>query len=93
MDDASVAPLVSRPKCGCGLRSPGANDPLPQLEAPHAWANSEPAVAFYVGPDAESSHEAWSITVLGLRGDRICAITSFLGPDCSDMFGLPLSVH
>ena len=84
MDDASVATLVSRPQCGCGLRSPGANDPLPQLEAPHAWANSEPAVAFYVGPDAESSHEAWSITVLGLRGvvrdaqwaASICGISS-----------------
>ncbi|MBN9176969.1 MAG: sigma-70 family RNA polymerase sigma factor [Microbacterium sp.] len=56
-------------------------------------ANGAPAVAFYVGLDTGSTHEAWSITVLGLRDDRVAAITSFLGADCFDIFQLPLSVQ
>lgn len=55
------------------------------------WANGEPAVALYVGQDTGSIHQAWSITVLGLRGDRVATITSFLDPDCFGLFGLPLS--
>jgi RNA polymerase sigma-70 factor (ECF subfamily) len=52
-------------------------------------ANGQPAVAFYVGPDADSDHIAWSITVLTLRADRIAGITSFLGAEQFPAFGLP----
>ena len=55
-------------------------------------ANGQPAVAFYLGADASSPHDAWSITVLTLRGDRIAEITSFLGPDHFTPFGLPASL-
>lgn len=55
-------------------------------------ANDGPAVAFYVGHEPDSPHDAWSITVLGLRDDNIATITSFLGPECFDIFDLPLTV-
>jgi len=45
-------------------------------------------VAFYLGADAASPHDAWSITVLTLRGRYIAEITSFLGADFRP-FGLP----
>ncbi|ALG12377.1 sigma-70 family RNA polymerase sigma factor [Kibdelosporangium phytohabitans] len=49
-------------------------------------ANGQPAVAGYL------EGEAWSITVLTLRGDRISAITSFIGPEHFRQFGLPASL-
>lgn len=55
-------------------------------------ANGQPAVAFYVGATAAGPHEAWSITVLGLRGDRVASITSFLDAAIFDGFGLPPSL-
>ncbi|MEU5261556.1 sigma-70 family RNA polymerase sigma factor [Amycolatopsis sp. NPDC021455] len=55
-------------------------------------ANGQPAVAFYVGADAASPHQAWSITVLAVRDDRIAEITSFLGPEHFPAFGLPGSL-
>nr|BFE60413.1 hypothetical protein GCM10020063_049390 [Dactylosporangium thailandense] len=55
-------------------------------------ANGQPAVAFYVGPDAGSDHIAWSITALTLRADRIAAITAFLGAEHFPAFGLPPSL-
>ncbi|MER7283617.1 RNA polymerase subunit sigma-70 [Dactylosporangium sp. NPDC000244] len=55
-------------------------------------ANGQPAVAFYVGPDADSDHLAWSITALTLRADRIATITSFLGAEHFPAFGLPSSL-
>jgi RNA polymerase sigma-70 factor, ECF subfamily len=55
-------------------------------------ANGQPAVAFYLGADASSPHDAWSITVLTLRGNRIAEITSFLGPGHFTAFGLPASL-
>lgn len=55
-------------------------------------ANGEPAIGFYVSPDAEGTYEAWSITVLALRGGVVAAITSFLGPEYFEIFGLPLSM-
>ena len=55
-------------------------------------ANGQPAIAFYVGADAAGPHEAWSITVLTVRDDRIAEITSFLGSDCFPAFGLPPSL-
>jgi RNA polymerase sigma-70 factor (ECF subfamily) len=53
-------------------------------------ANSQPAVAFYIG-EPSGPHFAWSITVLSLRGERIAGITSFLDADFA-RFGLPASV-
>jgi RNA polymerase sigma-70 factor (ECF subfamily) len=55
-------------------------------------ANGQPAVAFYLGADAESPHHAWAIAVLTVRGDRIAEITSFLSPDHFPPFGLPSSM-
>ena len=55
-------------------------------------ANSQPAVAFYVGADAAGSHTAWSITVLSLRGGHIAEIASFLDADHFPPFGLPASL-
>jgi RNA polymerase sigma-70 factor (ECF subfamily) len=55
-------------------------------------ANGQPAIAFYLGAGAAASHDAWSITVLALRGDRIAEITSFIGPGHFTPFGLPASL-
>ena len=55
-------------------------------------ANGQPAIAFYLGPDAASRHEAFGITVLTPRGDRIAAITSFLGAEHFPPFGLPVAL-
>ncbi|MEV2237450.1 sigma-70 family RNA polymerase sigma factor [Micromonospora sp. NPDC049891] len=55
-------------------------------------ANGQPAVAFYLGADPAADHHGWSITVLTLRGERVAAITSFLGGDHLAAFGLPSSV-
>ncbi len=55
-------------------------------------ANGQPAVAFYLGADASSPHDAWSITVLTLHGRYIAEITSFLGADHFRPFGLPTSL-
>jgi RNA polymerase sigma-70 factor (ECF subfamily) len=55
-------------------------------------ANGQVAIAFYLGADPAQPHDAWSITVLGLRDDRIAEITSFLYPDHFRLFGLPARV-
>jgi RNA polymerase sigma-70 factor (ECF subfamily) len=55
-------------------------------------ANGQPAVAFYLGPNADSDHTAWSITILTLRADQIAGITSFLGAEHFPAFGLPPSL-
>ncbi|MER7168485.1 RNA polymerase subunit sigma-70 [Micromonospora sp. NPDC000207] len=55
-------------------------------------ANGQPAVAFYVGPDRDSPHAAWSITVLTVRAERIAVITSFLGAGHFPAFGLPATL-
>jgi RNA polymerase sigma-70 factor (ECF subfamily) len=52
-------------------------------------ANAQPAAAFYVAADPGLVHDAWSITVLTLRGERIAHITSFLGAEHFAHFGLP----
>jgi RNA polymerase sigma-70 factor (ECF subfamily) len=51
-------------------------------------ANGQAAIAFYLGANTAHPHYAWSITVLGLRDDRIAEITSFLSPDHFSLFGL-----
>ncbi|WP_433786204.1 sigma-70 family RNA polymerase sigma factor [Actinomycetospora sp. CA-101289] len=58
-------------------------------------ANGQPAVASYRRPpDAppDAPHTAWSIDVLTLRGDRIAAVTSFIGAEHHARFGLPASL-
>jgi RNA polymerase sigma-70 factor, ECF subfamily len=58
-------------------------------------ANSQPALASYRRPaDAppDAPHTAWSIDVLTLRGDRIAAVTSFIGAEHHARFGLPASL-
>ncbi|MFF4342778.1 sigma-70 family RNA polymerase sigma factor [Kitasatospora sp. NPDC001540] len=53
-------------------------------------ANSQPAVACYVGTSDAAVHTAWSVTVLDLAADgRIAALTSFLGAEHVTAFGLP----
>ncbi|WP_283135821.1 sigma-70 family RNA polymerase sigma factor [Rhizohabitans arisaemae] len=41
--------------------------------------NGQPAVACYLWNDEAAAHLAWSITVLTLREERICEVTSFIG--------------
>jgi RNA polymerase sigma-70 factor, ECF subfamily len=50
-------------------------------------ANGQPAVALYLSKDG-GPHLFWSITVLTLRDDRIAELTSFIGPEHADPFGL-----
>jgi RNA polymerase sigma-70 factor (ECF subfamily) len=52
-------------------------------------ANGQPAVACYLRRDGAATHDAWSITVLTLRGARIAEVTSFIGPEHFSAFGLP----
>ena len=52
-------------------------------------ANGQPAVASYL--DRGEGYRAWSIDVLTVRGDRIAAVTSFVGADHFPVFGLPLT--
>lgn len=55
-------------------------------------ANGQPAVACYVGADAQAQHDAWAINVLALRDAKICEVTSFIGADHFTPFGLPASL-
>jgi RNA polymerase sigma-70 factor (ECF subfamily) len=58
-------------------------------------ANGQPALASYLRPPdapADAPHTAWSIDVLTLRGDRIAAVTSFIGAEHHARFGLPASL-
>lgn len=52
-------------------------------------ANGQPAVASWLDPDGTGVHHAWSIDVLTLRGEKIAAVTSFIGPRHHARFGLP----
>ncbi|MEU6646564.1 sigma-70 family RNA polymerase sigma factor [Saccharomonospora sp. NPDC046836] len=55
-------------------------------------ANGQPAVASYLRRDGAPDHFAWSINVLTLRGELIAEVTSFIGPDHFESFGLPASL-
>lgn len=55
-------------------------------------ANGQPAVAFYLWDEDAGTHLPWSITVLTLRGTKIADLTSFLGPEHFEPFGLPESL-
>ncbi len=59
---------------------------------PHWCANGQPAVAFYLWDEKAGTHLRWSITVLTLRGTKIADLTSFLGPEHFEPFGLPESL-
>ncbi|MEJ2884998.1 sigma-70 family RNA polymerase sigma factor [Actinomycetospora aeridis] len=55
-------------------------------------ANGQVALASYLRPPdapAAAPHRPWSIDVLTLRGDRIAAVTSFIGAAHFASFGLP----
>ena len=54
-------------------------------------ANGQPAVAAYLWDEAAGTHAAWSINVLTLRGDRLSEVTSFIGREHFEDFGLPLA--
>jgi RNA polymerase sigma-70 factor (ECF subfamily) len=56
-------------------------------------ANGQPAVGLYLWDDTARAHLGWSITVLTLRGERIDEITSFIGPEHVEAFGLPASLR
>ncbi|MEJ2857206.1 MULTISPECIES: sigma-70 family RNA polymerase sigma factor [unclassified Saccharothrix] len=55
-------------------------------------ANAQPAVACYLRREGEERHDAWSITVLTLRGGLIAELTSFIGTEHFELFDLPLSL-
>jgi RNA polymerase sigma-70 factor, ECF subfamily len=52
-------------------------------------ANGLPALACYLDAEGTGTHRFWSLTLLGTRDDRIAEITSFLGPEHAEAFGLP----
>jgi RNA polymerase sigma-70 factor (ECF subfamily) len=57
-----------------------------------ADANGQPAVASYLAAGDADPYAAWSLDVLTLRGDRIAAVTSFVGAGHFPAFGLPVAV-
>jgi len=76
-DFATSVPLSS---CGAWRRLP-------------TTANGQPALGSYLwDPDSET-HLPFAIDVLTLRADRICEITTFIGPEHHAAFGLPAFVH
>jgi RNA polymerase sigma-70 factor (ECF subfamily) len=54
-----------------------------------ASANGQPAVGCYIWDPDTGSFEAQVVDVLTLRGDRIAAITAFLGTEVFRTLGLP----
>jgi RNA polymerase sigma-70 factor (ECF subfamily) len=55
-------------------------------------ANGQPAMGLYLWNEDTGAHLAWSITVLTLRGEHIAEITTFIGADLVESFGLPASL-
>jgi len=52
-------------------------------------ANGQPATASYLWDDETGRFRAFAIDVLTLHGDRIAAVTTFIGPEHVAAFGLP----
>ncbi|WP_307829471.1 sigma-70 family RNA polymerase sigma factor [Antrihabitans stalagmiti] len=75
-DFATKVPLDS---CGAWRRLP-------------THANGQPAVGSYLWNEAAGTHVSFAIDVLTLRGDRIAEVTTFIGAENFDGFGLPSSV-
>ena len=55
-------------------------------------ANGQLAVASYLWDTGAGAYACWSIDVLTLRGDRISALTAFIGTEHFTLFGLPGSL-
>lgn len=55
-------------------------------------ANGQLALGCYLRRDDEDVFSAWSINVFTLDGDRISVITSFIGVEHFEAFGLPTSL-
>ncbi|MBY8850380.1 sigma-70 family RNA polymerase sigma factor [Saccharothrix longispora] len=56
-------------------------------------ANGQPAVGCYLRrPGSSGPYEAWAVNVLGLRGDRVAEVVSFIGPEHFALLGLPSSL-
>jgi RNA polymerase sigma-70 factor, ECF subfamily len=53
-------------------------------------ANGRPAVAGYLRAPGSDGFAFWSVNVFGFDGDRIASITSFIGDEHAEAFGLPL---
>ncbi len=52
-------------------------------------ANGQLAVGCYAWDEEKSSYVAWVLDVLTLDGDRIGAVTAFIGATLFELFGLP----
>ena len=52
-------------------------------------ANNQPAVVYYLPDPCAPIWRAGSLLVLGLRGDRVCAVTRFGDHGLLARFGLP----
>jgi RNA polymerase sigma-70 factor (ECF subfamily) len=55
-------------------------------------ANGQPAVASYLRDSGSGPFRRWSVSVLTLREDRIAEITSFVGDEYFNPFGLPAAL-
>jgi RNA polymerase sigma-70 factor (ECF subfamily) len=54
-----------------------------------ARANGQLAVGCYAFDDATRTFVAYALDVLGLRGERIASVVSFIGGERFGSFGLP----
>lgn len=72
-----------------GLRGQGAAHPVPELLVHDHQRQWRARRRLLRRAARETTHEAWSITVLTMRGDRIAEIVSFLDPGLFPRFGLP----
>lgn len=77
MDFATQVPLT---RCGSWRHVP-------------VSANGQPAVACYLSHDGAEQYQAWSVNVLRLRDERIAEVTSFIGIEHFEAFGLPTSLN
>ncbi|KAA0022400.1 sigma-70 family RNA polymerase sigma factor [Antrihabitans cavernicola] len=55
-------------------------------------ANGQPAAASYLWDEVVGTYLPWAIDVLTLRGNKIAAVTSFIGREHFELFGLADSV-
>ena len=56
------------------------------------WANAQPAFAIYQRAE-DGGFEALGIHVLGVEGEQLAAITSFIDPSLALRFGFPLRIQ
>jgi RNA polymerase sigma-70 factor, ECF subfamily len=55
-------------------------------------ANGQPAAASYLRREDTGPYGAWAVNVLTVRDGRIAEVTSFIGPEHFELFGLPAAV-